>query len=781
MPILRNRSSIQRGSIRAVIALAVIAAIGMGCRSRNSNDEPGGGIATPIASFSQDQTGGLPGLVVQFTDTSTGPISSYFWDFGNGRTSNEQSPAPVAYDVEGDYTVSLTVAGNRGDSTRTVVDSVRVADLPMAAFSCSVVIGFAPLTPTCTDESTGTGVVTWDFGDGSTSTARNPTHTYSRVGDYTITQSISNPGGSGTAMLEIDVEPLSISTSPPSGQPPAEFVLLIANTGDLVADLDFWTIDGLPTSDVAEIRTPGTYTIQYTFGGGDPPIVAQTSIEFVVAYGAPTAEFSPSVAEGTGPLSVTMNDESTGEITRWEWDFGDGSTCEFPAPSGGTPSTCDSSSPTHVYGEAGRFDVSLTVTGPGRNEGDADVTDSIDVLDAVTVTILDPSFEGQTVGAEIAAGWTTLRPAAAVEMAQHIALSDAQPAGADAGMPSDGQKWAALDGLGTDGSTPVDVVENGIRQVFYRPATATVLEFDYALLYSEPPSSGELDAVTATVSDGVNTVEITSAQADVSTPYVGSSIRYPTLDSSMTRVTPLYTASLDLAVAFPGASLDTQYTLTIRLANFTNSFRSPRAYVDNIRFTEPANDLVALFALETTPVVSGLPVVFNDETCPIVDPDMPPDDCEPPTSLRWDFDTQTLLPPPSSTGSAASTVTYVFPEAGDYDVTMLARNGDKESLATMTVSVIQGPMASFTAMVTGSTTTPMTDPATVTVVDTSTSDAPDPIVAWSWDFGGFPVPAPDMQDPGPVVVSQPGPLLIRLTITTASGLTDTGEMSVNID
>ena len=65
---------------------------------------------------------------------------------------------------------------------------------------------------------------------------------------------------------------------------------------------------------------------------------------------------------------------------------------------------------------------------------------------------------------------------------------------ADAGMPSDGSKWAALEGLGTDGMTEVDEVDNGITQEFLLPPGQPVIEIDYALLYAEPPGSAVMDA-----------------------------------------------------------------------------------------------------------------------------------------------------------------------------------------------------------------------------------------------------------------------------------------------
>ena len=51
-----------------------------------------------------------------------------------------------------------------------------------------------------------TGVITsgsWNFGDGGTSTIQNPTHTYTAPGTYTVSVTVSGPGGSDT-MTRVD-------------------------------------------------------------------------------------------------------------------------------------------------------------------------------------------------------------------------------------------------------------------------------------------------------------------------------------------------------------------------------------------------------------------------------------------------------------------------------------------------------------------------------------------------------------------------------------------------
>ena len=70
---------------------------------------------------------------------------------------------------------------------------------PVAAFSASPTSGNAPLSVAFTDKSTGSPTSwKWNFGDGTSSTVKSPTHTYSSKGNYTVTLTATNAAGSNT-------------------------------------------------------------------------------------------------------------------------------------------------------------------------------------------------------------------------------------------------------------------------------------------------------------------------------------------------------------------------------------------------------------------------------------------------------------------------------------------------------------------------------------------------------------------------------------------------------
>jgi PKD repeat protein len=768
-----DRSRRHYASTFLVALLAISIFTLLGCQSQNGDDANQADTGAPIANFSEAPPNGQPGVAVQFTDTSTGTVSSYAWDFGALGTSTEPNPV-VVYPDAGTYSVHLTVQGTMGASQITKSDLIHVGTQPIAGFSCIPIQGFVPHTVTCVDESSGGSATTWDFGDDTTAAGPSVMHEYMTPGNFVVTQTVAGPGGSDQATDSIDVYSLGIIASPATGAAPVD-VTFTADTGGQ-SGIIVWTIEGVGTIGATaqhRFNQPGTFPVNFVFGNLSTLLFGETTIDYVVGYGPATAAFTPSVPGGVGPLTVTMFDESTGEIDQWEWDFGDGTQCVYPAPAvPGAIDVCNSSSPSHEYADVGIYIVALVVGGPGAGPTSPPIV-SAPATNEVRVYILDASFELQTPNDVIGGAWTSLRPVDETVPAEHLAL--ARNGGADAGMPSAGNLWASLEGLGTDGLTPVELIENGIQQSFLRPIDDTVLEFDYVLLYAEPPSSVVMDAVTATVSDGIQSVdfEIQSARADVSSPYAGPSTRFPTRDGSEVRVTPLLTASVNLVEAFPSAPDTTLFTLTIRTSNAVNEFRSPRAYVDNIRFTAPADTLTANFELLDDPVFAGQEVAFMDTSC--VDPTATA--CEDPTSWRWGFDTQLLLPvPPEASGSGDQDPVYTFPEAGVYDVTLRARLADLDSGANLSVTVFEETVADFDYTPPEP---PYIAPATLTFTDQSTSDPANPITAWSWDFGGWGISS--LQNPPPVTFGQAGNWIVRLTITTASGNTDTAQATISVE
>ena len=162
----------------------------------------------PVAAFSASPISGKAPLKVKFTDQSTGSPTSWNWSFGDGATSIQQNPTHT-YSSAGNYTVNLTVSSEAGMTTETKTGYINVNSVSSnlaASFSASPTSGNAPLSVAFTDTSTGSPASwNWTFGDGVTSTDKNPTHVYSSSGNYNVRLTVSNGNETASNTATINV------------------------------------------------------------------------------------------------------------------------------------------------------------------------------------------------------------------------------------------------------------------------------------------------------------------------------------------------------------------------------------------------------------------------------------------------------------------------------------------------------------------------------------------------------------------------------------------------
>ncbi|MEO1365876.1 MAG: PKD domain-containing protein, partial [Acidobacteriota bacterium] len=172
-----------------------------GVTESTSQDLPVGEGEAPAASF----TAAGDGLEVTFTDTSAGSPTAWSWSFGDGATSADPSPTH-RYAAAGAYEVTLEVSNAAGrDVSKQEVEArdVPPADRPEARFRAMPEGGhFVRFV----DESTGEiESRTWYFGDGATSTEKDPGHLYASGGDYEVRLVIRGPGGEAESIGRVTV------------------------------------------------------------------------------------------------------------------------------------------------------------------------------------------------------------------------------------------------------------------------------------------------------------------------------------------------------------------------------------------------------------------------------------------------------------------------------------------------------------------------------------------------------------------------------------------------
>ncbi len=171
-------------------------------------------VSTPTptisAQFTASPVSGYTPLAVRFTDQSTGPVSSYEWDFNNDGIVDSRMKNPLKFFMSsGKYTVKQTVRGPDGMDEEIKNQYIEVSARPMrpiALFSADKLSGTAPLNVTFTDESyNNPNTFLWKFGDGATSNAKDPSHTYQSPGYYKVSLTVSNAAGSSSRAMNIYV------------------------------------------------------------------------------------------------------------------------------------------------------------------------------------------------------------------------------------------------------------------------------------------------------------------------------------------------------------------------------------------------------------------------------------------------------------------------------------------------------------------------------------------------------------------------------------------------
>ena len=150
-------------------------------------------LPSPTALFSVANALGCAPLTVQF-NSSTNVNNNIMWNFGDDSTYTTQSSPSHTYMSNGVYYPQLIVTDPIGCSSTYQVDTVNTGSFN-ADFSTNIQTGCAPLSIDFTSLGLGATNWYWDFGDGNTSSAANPTHVYNTIGVYDVSLITWNSNG----------------------------------------------------------------------------------------------------------------------------------------------------------------------------------------------------------------------------------------------------------------------------------------------------------------------------------------------------------------------------------------------------------------------------------------------------------------------------------------------------------------------------------------------------------------------------------------------------------
>jgi gliding motility-associated-like protein len=292
------------------------------------------------ANFKSDITAGCSPIVVNFQDASTGNPAVYKWDFGNGATSSKQNPS-TTYFSTGTYTVTLTVSNAEGTISNTITKTayITVYDLPTAEFSSNKQEGCSPHIIEFKDNSTsppGTRIVNWkwDFGDGGSSTEKNPKYIYRNAGSYTVTLTISTDKGCSKLITKPNyitisegVKPRFQFVDPGVCSAPATINFTNTSTGPSTGTLTYkWDLGNGSTATSIHSGTTyvknGTYTISLVVTSSEG---CADSTRQTISVGKATTDFT-APNEICPKTSVSFLNNSSPRPIKSHWEFSNGHT-----------------------------------------------------------------------------------------------------------------------------------------------------------------------------------------------------------------------------------------------------------------------------------------------------------------------------------------------------------------------------------------------------------------------------------------------------------------------
>lgn len=719
----------------------------------------------PVASFTSNAVAACAPFNVSFTNTSQAAVS-YVWDFGDGSAaSTAASPTHTYQNTTNflqNYTVTLYVtnAGGCQDSTKQVIQAYPTAQFTFAATPDS---GCGPLSVNF-PAAAGAVSYQWDFGDGSTSTAINPSHTFTNATPSTQVYTVQliainafNCADTVYQTVTVFAKPVaSFSVSADSGCTP-----LPVNFTDLSAGANSysWSFGDGVTSTVQNANH--TYTssslvldsflvrlICYNIHG-----CSDTLSQSIYVFPKVNAAFSSDTL-GCSALSVSFINATQG-ANAYTWDYGDGT------------ANSSTTNPVHVYTNTTTAVVTYTATLFAQN--------SFGCSDTATqaLTVLP-------------------KPAASFTLSAGAGCPPFNPAFTNTSAAAASYAWNFGDGATSAAANPAHTYTNtsyvsvdsfNIQLIATNSFNCT--DTAYQLVYVYPQIEANFYADTP-ICAPVNVVFYNITQSTPVTTYTwnfgdgspADNSAAPSHQYNNTTGAPLfYTVTLNAGNAYgctstfahtygvyptPTASFSitpptqtypssnvTIINQTPNASSFTNSWNFGDGNTSNV--VNPPSHAYATWGIYTiTLVVSSAFCSDSTMQVAVIIPPKPIADftgcdqgCVPlrdslfstsqyATSYYWDFGDNLGV-------ATVANPVYVYTQAGTYDIKLVVTGpGGKDSITRAGCAVVYPlPKALFTLQPTSLSVTAGTDPITCTNLSTidATVVPPQNIASSIWNFG----------------------------------------------
>lgn len=315
-------------------------------------------VGSVVANFTMPDTICV-NAIVPISNTSSPMPTSVLWNFGDGSTSTSFNPVKI-YQSTGNFTVKLV--DNFGTCKDSISKVITVQPRPVLSFSGNPLAACkAPLAVHFVSSIAGATSFFWLFGDGATSTATNPIHTYTTPGIFDVTLIASNNLGCTDTLKRIGY----IKIQPPqvqfNGLPVRGCIPLSYTFSPIITSVDsivsyFWDFGDGATSTLPNPPhtwiIPGMFTVRLILTTAGGCVDTTTLVNAIQTGVKPVPDFTASPLEACANVPINFTDLSTGAPDHWVWKFGDGDSSHLP-------------NPIHLYSDTGIFSVTLIVSNNG--------------------------------------------------------------------------------------------------------------------------------------------------------------------------------------------------------------------------------------------------------------------------------------------------------------------------------------------------------------------------------------------------------------------------------
>lgn len=742
----------------------------------------------PVANFTANPRDVCAHVPVNFTDLSTGTISTWQWTFGDGGTSTSQNPVHV-YEDTGYFNVQLIISNNGCDDTIKFVNYIHI-NPPIAnfanTFSCS-----NPETQVFTDMSIGADSWSWDFGDGNTSTVPSPVHTYAGPGVYTVSLLVSNftTGCTYTKQSTVTIVNEKANFNAVDSVICKNVAVRFNAIGNIPLNVVSynWTFGDGGTGTGSNPSHTYTQAGQFSVRLIITDIIGCSDTLLKTLYievDGPTANFTATTPGSCLMSAISFNDMSASDgthpITTWIWNYGDGIIETLTTP----PFQ-------HTYAGPGVYTITLTVV---DSKG---CIDSIVKTNAITIS----------------------KPVAAFSSLDTISCPGKNVHFTDASAgPGLNYTWDFGDGTSSIASNPVHayaadgvytvklviVDQYGCGDTIIKPNYISILSPHAVFSISDsiatcPPlfvtftnSSANYTTMTWKFGDGTSTNSNNPSHF-----YSVPGIYHPTLvvtsqggcvDSFQKQIIvrgPLGTFTYGplggckpLTINFTATTHDRlSFIWDFNDGNISSGIDSvishtytvAGAYIPKMILIDAGGCQVPITGPDTI-FVKGVVANFNFVNQPICDAgsisftDASVSN-DPVVSYAWKFG--------DGVSSAVQNPTHFYPTTGIYfpQLIVTTQRGCKDTANVIApVKIVASPQADFTNSANGCAPLTVTYNGLLNVPDTS-------VINWAWDFGNGNTSG--LQHPPPQLYTNPTTYAIQLIATNSTGCKDTVNKTIN--